>query len=107
MVCAIDSILETSFPIFSFLLAAFVVAALLSLGQFLSPESLALFAGLFTAAFSLSARPLIADMIAGIGFIFEDNFDVGEKIEIATATGKIEGVVESMSLQKELEALCY
>ena len=80
-------------------IAAFVIAALLSLGQFLSAESLALFAGLFTAAFSLGARPLIADILAGMNFIFEDNFDVGEKIEVASATGKVEGLVESMSLQ--------
>jgi small conductance mechanosensitive channel len=80
-------------------IAAFVVAALVSLGQFLSAESLALFAGLFTAAFSLGARPLIADMLTGMNFIFEDNFDLGEKIEIASPTGKVEGVVESMNLQ--------
>lgn len=81
---------------------AFVVAVLLSLGQFLSAESLALFAGLFTAAFSLGARPLIADILAGVSFIFEDNFDVGEKVEIASTTGHIEGVVESMNLQTTL-----
>lgn len=80
-------------------IAAFVIAALLSLGQFLSAESLALFAGLFTAAFSLGARPLIADMLAGVNFIFEDSFDVGEKVEIASATGKVEGLVEGMNLQ--------
>jgi moderate conductance mechanosensitive channel len=57
---------------------------------------------LFTAAFSLGARPLIADMFAGIGFIFADNFDVGEKIELPTAMGKIEGVVEGMTLQTTL-----
>jgi small conductance mechanosensitive channel len=38
-------------------------------------------------------------MLAGVSFIFEDNFDVGEKIEIANATGHVEGIVESMSLQ--------
>jgi small conductance mechanosensitive channel len=80
-------------------IAAFVVAALISLGQFLSAESLALFAGLFAAAFSLGARPLIADMLAGVNFIFEDSFDVGEKVEIASVTGKVEGLVESMNLQ--------
>jgi small conductance mechanosensitive channel len=80
-------------------IAAFAIAALLSLSQFLSAEALALFAGLFTAAFSLGARPLIADMLAGVSFIFEDNFDVGEKIEIASVTGQVEGVVESMNLQ--------
>jgi small conductance mechanosensitive channel len=81
---------------------AFVLAALLSLGQFLSPEALALFAGLFTASFSLGARPLIADIFAGVGFIFADNFDVGEKVEFAIGTGKVEGVVESMTLQTTL-----
>jgi small conductance mechanosensitive channel len=80
-------------------LAALVVAILFSLSQFLSGEALALFAGLFTAAFSLSARPIISDLLAGISFIFEDNFDVGEKIEIASVTGNVEGVVERMSLQ--------
>lgn len=79
--------------------AAFVIAVLLSLGQFLSAETLALLAGLFTAAFSLGARPLIADILAGMSFIFEDNFDVGEKVEIASITGKVEGVVETMNLQ--------
>jgi small-conductance mechanosensitive channel len=78
---------------------AFVIAVLLSLGQFLSAETLALLAGLFTAAFSLGARPLIADTLAGMSFIFEDNFDVGEKVEIASVTGKVEGVVETMNLQ--------
>lgn len=80
-------------------ITAFVIAALLSLSQFLSAETLALLAGLFTAAFSLGARPLIADILAGMSFIFEDNFDVGEKIEIASVTGKVEGVVESMNLR--------
>jgi small conductance mechanosensitive channel len=80
-------------------LAAFVIAALFSLSQFLTPEALALFAGLFTAAFSLGARPLIADLLTGVSFIFEDNFDVSEKIEIASVTGKVEGVVESMNLR--------
>jgi small conductance mechanosensitive channel len=80
-------------------LAAFVIAGLLSLSQFLTAEALALFVGLFTAAFSLGARPLIADMLSGMSFIFEDSFDVGEKIEIASVTGKVEGVVESMNLQ--------
>jgi small conductance mechanosensitive channel len=80
-------------------IVAFLIAALLSLGQFLSLEALALFAGLFTAAFGLGARPLIADMLAGVSFIFEDNFDLGEKIEITNPTGQVEGVVESMNLQ--------
>jgi small conductance mechanosensitive channel len=47
----------------------------------------------------LGARPLIADILAGVSFIFEDSFDVGEKIEIANVTGKVEGVVERMNLQ--------
>jgi small conductance mechanosensitive channel len=79
--------------------AGFTTAVLLTLGQFLSGESLAIFTGLFTAAFGFGARPIITDLLSGISIIFEDNFDVGEKIEVVHATGKIQGVVESLNLR--------
>jgi small conductance mechanosensitive channel len=37
-----------------------------------------------------------------MNFIFADNFDVGEKIKIITATGTVEGVIESMTLPTTL-----
>lgn len=74
---------------------AFVTALLASLGLFVDPTSLVWMVGLFSAAFGLGVRPLISDIFTGIGFLFEDNFAVGEKVEI----GGIEGVLESMKLR--------
>lgn len=79
-------------------LIAFVTAALLSLGLFVESNTLIWMVGLFSAAFGLGARPLISDYLAGISFIFEDTFAVGEKVEIP-ANVSVEGVVEAISLR--------
>jgi small conductance mechanosensitive channel len=73
----------------------FAVATLASLGQFVQMDTLFWIVGLFSAAFGLSARPLISDMLAGLSFIFEDTFAVGEKVE----TLGVEGVVEAINLR--------
>lgn len=70
----------------------FVTATLASLGQFVPTDTLIWMVGLFSAAFGLGARPLISDVLTGIGFIFEDTFAVGEKVEILGAEGVIEAV---------------
>ncbi len=74
---------------------AFTVATLASLGRFVRLDTLVWVVGLFSAAFGLSARPLISDVMMGISLIFEDIFAVGEKVEILEA----EGVVEAVNLQ--------
>jgi small conductance mechanosensitive channel len=51
--------------------------------------------GLFAAAFGLGARPLVSDFLTGVGFLFEDTFDVGEKVDILGN----EGVVETVNLR--------
>jgi small conductance mechanosensitive channel len=51
--------------------------------------------GLFTAGFGLGARPIISDFLTGVSFIFEDTFDVGEKVEIL----EVEGVIEAVNLR--------
>jgi small-conductance mechanosensitive channel len=79
-------------------LIAFVVAALMSIGLFVETDTLVWMVGLFSAAFGLGARPLISDYLAGISFIFEDTFAVGEKIELP-GIYPIEGVVEAISLR--------
>jgi small-conductance mechanosensitive channel len=79
-------------------LVAFITATLLSLGLFVGTDTLVWMVGLFSAAFGLGARPLISDYLAGISFIFEDTFAIGEKIEIS-GTYPVEGVVESISLR--------
>lgn len=74
---------------------AFAVATLVSLGQFVRVDALVWMVGLFSAAFGLSARPLISDVLAGLSFIFEDTFAVGEKVEILD----VEGVIEAINLR--------
>ncbi|MDY7076871.1 MAG: mechanosensitive ion channel [Chloroflexota bacterium] len=74
---------------------AFMVATVASLGRFVHLDTLVWLVGLFSTAFGLSARPLISDVMAGIGLIFEDTFAVGEKVEILD----VEGVVEAVNLR--------
>jgi small-conductance mechanosensitive channel len=75
--------------------AAFVVATVASVGRFVRFDTLVWIVGLFSAAFGLSARPLISDILAGIGLIFEDTLAVGEKVEILG----VQGVVEAVNLR--------
>lgn len=75
-------------------LLAVVVAILFALSRYVSAQTLVWVVGLFSAAFGLGARPLVNDFLAGISFIFEDTFDVGEKVEILG----VEGVIENVTL---------
>jgi small-conductance mechanosensitive channel len=74
---------------------AFVGATLASLGRFVRLDTLVWVVGLFSAAFGLGARPLISDVLVGIGLVFEDIFAVGEKVEILD----MQGVVEAVNLR--------
>lgn len=48
--------------------------------------------GLFSAAFGLSAQPVISDYLSGMILIFEDQFSVGEKVEVNNVLGTVETV---------------
>jgi small conductance mechanosensitive channel len=48
--------------------------------------------GLFSAAFGLGARPIISDYLTGIILIFEDQFSVGDKVEMLGVVGFVEAV---------------
>lgn len=78
---------------------AFVAAFVASLGLFVDVETLIWVIGLFSAAFGLGARPFISDYLTGLMFIFEDTFDVGDKIEIPLFPLQVEGVVEDVTLR--------
>ncbi len=79
---------------------AYVTAMLLSLSMAVETSTLVWMVGLFSAAFGLGARPLIADFLTGVSFMFEDTFDVGEKVELlGMAGGSVEGVVEAVDLR--------
>jgi len=74
---------------------AFMLATLFTLSLFVDTDTLIWMVGLFSAAFGLGARPVISDFLTGIGFLFEDTFDVGEKVEMLG----VEGVVEKVNLR--------
>jgi small conductance mechanosensitive channel len=79
---------------------AIVVATLISLSLFVDTSTLIWIVGLFSAAFGLGARPLVSDFLSGVGFIFEDTFDVGEKVELlGLAGGSVLGIVEAVNLR--------
>ena len=80
-------------------LLAFSVAGFFSLTVFFSAEIVAMITGLVTAGFGFGARTMIGDLLAGAGNIFEDNFDVHDKVEMAHTTGNIEGTIESLTLR--------
>jgi len=82
-------------------LIVFIIATLASMGLFIQSDTLVWMVGLFSAAFGLGARPLISDYLAGLSFIFEDTFAVGEKIELPGSTA-MEGVVEAINLRATL-----
>ena len=73
----------------------FTVAILFTLNLFVDTDTLVWMVGLFSAAFGLGARPLLSDFLTGISFLFEDTFDVGEKVEMLS----VEGVVEKVNLR--------
>ena len=79
---------------------AFTVASVFTVGLFIDTTTLVWMLGLFAAGFGLGARPLISDFLTGISFIFEDTFDVGEKVEfLGVGGGTIEGVIERINLR--------
>lgn len=76
-------------------LMAFFLAVLFSLMQVVNVDTLLWIVGLFSAAFGLGARPQLSDILSGMGFLFEDTFSVGEKVEIL----EMEGVIEAVNLR--------
>jgi small conductance mechanosensitive channel len=82
---------------------AFFLATVLSLSLFVDSETLLWMIGLFSAGFGLSARPLVSDFLSGVSFIFEDTFEVGEKVDMmGVPGGNVEGVVEAVNLRTTL-----
>lgn len=81
----------------------FAAAGLSSFSLFVDASTLVWMVGLFSAAFGLGARPLVSDFLAGASFIFDDIYDVGEKVQLlGLAAGDVEGVVEKVNLRTTL-----
>lgn len=81
---------------------AFLIALLSSLSLFVQPDTLVWMVGLFSAAFGIGAKDVVADLLAGIGFLFKNTFTIGEKVEFGDGTGAIQGTVEEVNLRNTL-----
>lgn len=77
---------------------AFIIAILASLALFVPADTIVWIVGLFGTAFGLAARPMVSDILAGLSFIFNETFDVGEKVEFMVQMSNIQGVVENINL---------
>lgn len=76
-------------------------AVIATVALFIEAETLIWVVGLFSAAFGFGARPLISDLMAGMAFMSEDSFAVGDKVEVFSSMGLtgVQGVVESVNLR--------
>jgi moderate conductance mechanosensitive channel len=83
-------------------LLAIVVAMVAALSLFVPSQTLIWIVGLFSAAFGLGARGMVADFVAGGSFIFHNTFAIGEKIEVYAGANKVEGIVEAVNVRNTL-----
>ena len=86
---------------------AYLSAVLATLRLFVEVDTLVWLVGLFTAGFGLSARPIISDFLAGISFLFEDTFAVGEKVELLGVEGVIERVYLRVTKMRGMNGELY
>ncbi len=78
---------------------AFLIALLASLAVAgVEANTIVWVVGLFSTAFGLAARPLVSDVLSGLSFLFNQTFDIGEKVELLLAGEKVQGVVEAIGL---------
>lgn len=76
------------------------LAIVLSLSLIVGNSNLLWFIGLFSAGLGFGMRALVSDFLHGFSFLFEDAFDVGEKVEmLGLGGGAVEGTIEAVNLR--------
>jgi small conductance mechanosensitive channel len=83
-------------------LVGFILAMMGIFSLFVDSERLIWIIGLFSAAFGLGARGLVADILAGTRFIFRNTFAIGEKVDLTVAGVTVEGTVEEVNVTNTL-----
>lgn len=80
---------------------SYLVALIVILQMFVNATVIVAVVSLFSLAFSMSARPLVSDMFTGVTLLFEDQFAVGEKVELSGVMGTegVMGTVERVGLR--------
>jgi len=71
-----------------FIWAAAVLSVLAELGANVLPAVIVI--GAAIVALGIGARSLVADVLAGLAIVFEDQFVVGETIQVGAVAGKVE-----------------
>jgi small conductance mechanosensitive channel len=76
-------------------LAALAVAGLVGLAHFVGWTNVTL----LTGALGLASASLIRDLQGGFQIVFEDVFNLGEKVQISNVATRIEGIVEGINIR--------
>jgi small-conductance mechanosensitive channel len=76
---------------------AILITVIVVLSMFIQPSVLVTSLGLFSAGLGIAARPFISDFLGGVVLLFEDQFALGDKVEIGDKN--VMGVVEKVSLR--------
>jgi small-conductance mechanosensitive channel len=71
-----------------FVWAAAILSVLAELGANVLPAVIVI--GAAIVAVGIGARSFVADVLAGLAIVFEDQFAVGETIQVGTTAGKVE-----------------
>ena len=81
---------------------AVAIAMLAILWLFLGSQQLIWIVGLFSAAFGLAARGMVADVLTGMTFIFRNTIAHGEKVEFVVGGKTYEGTIEEVNVRSTL-----
>jgi moderate conductance mechanosensitive channel len=76
-------------------LIALTAAGLFGLTHFIGWTNVTI----LTSALGIAAAPLIRDLLSGFNIVFEDVFDIGEKVQIGDAATRLEGTVEGVNIR--------
>jgi small conductance mechanosensitive channel len=76
-------------------LIALAVAGLVGLAHFIGWTNVTL----LTGALGLASASLIRDLQSGFQIVFEDTFNLGEKVQIGNMATRIEGIVEGINMR--------
>lgn len=84
---------------------AYIIGAMLLLGEINPDYATAMFAsaGLITVAIGFGAKNLINDFISGIFIISENQYRVGDYVEIAEVMGTVEAVTVRTTILRDLD----
>lgn len=81
-------------------IAALTTAFVISLGQFVALSALAVVVTALASSLAWGARLLVGDFLGGIGNIFENNYNVGDDVQLRLIDKQqIEGDVEAVNLR--------